>query len=315
MNHLEAAFTGKNSVWRYVVMLAAMLLISNTIGSLPLIIAWVKAAAANPAVTGQLAANPSDFSVLGLNPYLELFTLLFPFVAALAAFVLLVKPLHQRTFKAVVNGNGKIRWSHFIISFFVWTVISAIYLFVYLKIEPSNFVLNNKTISLFFVSLVAVVFIPFQATCEEVIFRGYLMQGFATIVRNRFFPLIMTSLFFGLLHSFNPEVDEFGFLTMMPQYVMFGLIFGIITILDDGIEASMGAHSANNIFLVIFVTHKSSALQTPALYEQLKVHPWTEFAGLVISGVLLIVVLMVIFKWKDLSVIFRKIGTVQTQEI
>jgi membrane protease YdiL (CAAX protease family) len=307
MKHLEAAFTGKNNLWRYIVMLAAVLIASNTVGSVPLLIAWAKAAATNPEVTGKLSANPTDFSVLGLNPYLELFTLLFPFLAALAAFILLVKPLNQRTFLATINGNRKIRWSHFFISALVWAVLSAIYLFVYLKIDPENFVLNNKTISLLFISIVAIILIPFQATLEEVVFRGYLMQGFALIVRNRFFPLIMTSVLFGLLHSFNPEIEEFGFLTMMPQYVLFGLIFGIITIFDDGIEASMGAHAANNIFLVIFVTNKASALQSPAMFEQLKVQPWTEFTGLLISGIIFIIVLKIIFKWNDTGLIFRKI--------
>jgi membrane protease YdiL (CAAX protease family) len=117
----------------------------------------------------------------------------------------------------------------------------------------------------------------------------------------------MTSVLFGLLHSFNPEIEEFGFLTMMPQYVLFGLIFGIITIFDDGIEASMGAHAANNIFLVIFVTNKASALQSPAMFEQLKVQPWTEFTGLLISGIIFIIVLKIIFKWNDTGLIFRKI--------
>jgi membrane protease YdiL (CAAX protease family) len=307
MKHLEAAFTGKNNLWRYVVMLAALLIASNTVGSVPLLIAWAKAAATNPEVTGRLAANPTDFSVLGLNPYLELFTLLFPFLAALAAFILLVKPLNNRTFRATINGDRKIRWSHFLISALVWAVISAVYFVVYLKLDPANFVLNNKSVSLLFISIIAILFIPFQAGLEEVVFRGYLMQGFAVIVRNRFFPLVMTSVFFGLLHSFNPEIEAFGFLTMMPQYVLFGLIFGVITILDDGIEASMGAHAANNIFLVIFVTNKASALQTPAMYEQLQVQPWTEFIGLLLSGIVFILVLNVIFRWNDFSVLFRKV--------
>ncbi len=77
--------------------------------------------------------------------------------------------------------------------------------------------------------------------------------------------------------ALNPEVKEYGFLTMMPQYILFGLIFGVITILDDGIEAAMGAHTVNNVFICIMVTNKSSALQTPALYEQKNVFPWTEF--------------------------------------
>ena len=131
-------------------------------------------------------------------------------------------------------------------------------------------------------------FIPFQAAFEEVIFRGYLMQGFAAMYRDTDgFPLIMTSVLFGLMHAFNPEVKEFGFFTMMPQYIVFGLIFGIITILDDGIEASMGAHAANNIFLVIMVTNKSSALQTPALYEQISIFiPGLNLPDWLISGYL-----------------------------
>ena len=99
------------------------------------------------------------------------------------------------------------------------------------------------------------------------------MQGFTAVMKNRWFPLVMTSLMFALMHSFNPEVKEFGFFTMMPQYIVFGLIFGVITILDDGIEAAMGAHAANNIFLCIMVTNKSSALQTPALYVQQQYYP------------------------------------------
>ena len=83
------------------------------------------------------------------------------------------------------------------------------------------------------------------------------------IVKNRWFPLIMTSILFGLMHGLNPEVKEFGLLTMMPQYILFGLIFGIITILDDGIEAAMGAHAANNIFLCIMVTNKVISIANP----------------------------------------------------
>jgi hypothetical protein len=109
------------------------------------------------------------------------------------------------------------------------------------------------------------------------------------------------------MHAFNPEVKEFGFFTMMPQYIVFGLIFGIITILDDGIEAAMGAHTANNIFLCIFVTNNSSALQTSALYEQVNIHPWTEFASLVLSGIVFIFLLKMIFRWGSFSLLLGKV--------
>lgn len=288
-------------------MIAVVLIVSTTIGSLPLLIALLIKSASNPDVFSLLAANPNDYSVLGLDPNVGLAMMLFPFIAGLAVFILLVKPLNNRTFRNTINGTGKIRWDRFFISAFIWLLLSAGYLFLYMKVDPANFTINNKTTSLIMLSVVSLLLIPFQAAFEEVLFRGYLMQGFATLLRNRWFPLIMTSVFFGLMHAFNPEVKEYGFLTMIPQYILFGLIFGIITILDDGIEASMGAHAANNIFLCIMVTNESSALQTPALFEQHNIYPWTEFAGLLISGIIFILVLKIIFKWKDFSLLFTKI--------
>jgi membrane protease YdiL (CAAX protease family) len=293
-------------------MIAVVLITSNSVGALPLLFALLIKSATNPEVFSLMAANPNDFSVLGMDPVGGLAMMLFPFLAGLAAFILLVKPLNNRTFINTINGTGKIRWNRFYISAFVWLLISAGYLFVYLKVDPANFTINNKTTSLIMLSVVSLLLIPFQAAFEEVLFRGYLMQGFATMIRNRWFPLVMTSIFFGLMHAFNPEVKEYGFLTMIPQYILFGLIFGIITILDDGIEAALGAHAANNIFLCIMVTNESSALQTPALFEQHNISPWTEFAGLLICGIIFVFILKMIFKWKDLSLLFKKIQVPET---
>ncbi|MEI8224833.1 MAG: CPBP family intramembrane glutamic endopeptidase [Bacteroidota bacterium] len=307
MNHLESTFTGKNNIWRYVVMVVVVLIASNTIGAFPLLIALITKSVSNPEVFSQFSANPNDYSVLGLEPNTLLIMMVFPFIAGLATFVLFVKPLNNRTMKNTINGTGKIRWNRFFISALVWLILSAIYLFMYLKLDPANFILNNKTTSLIILSVISLLLIPFQAAFEEVLFRGYLMQGFTAILRNRWFPLVMTSVLFGLLHAFNPEVKEFGFLTMMPQYIFFGLIFGVITILDDGIEAAMGAHATNNIFLCIMVTNKSSALQTPALYEQQNIYPWTEFASLVLIGIVFVIILKLIFKWKDFSLLFSEV--------
>ena len=307
MNHLESTFAGKNSFWRYIVMFAVILIVSNTIGAVPLLIATLIKSASNPAVFSQLAANPNDFSVIGLSQNTGFVMMLFPFIAGLIAFILLIKPLNNRTLRITINGSGGIRWNRFFISGTVWLILSALYLMLYLKLDPSNFSINNKTSSLIILSIVSVLFIPFQAAFEEVLFRGYLMQGFAALVKNRWFPVIITSILFGLMHGFNPEIKEFGFFTMMPQYITFGLIFGIITILDDGIEAAMGAHTANNIFLCIMVTNRSSALQTHALYEQFNIHPWTEFLALVITGIIFVLILKIIFKWDKFSVLFERI--------
>lgn len=288
-------------------MVAVIFIVTNTIGAIPLLLGMVLRSATNPEVFSQLAVNPNNYSVLGFDPNTLLVMMLFPFIAGLLAFIILIKPLNNRTLKLTINGGKKIRWNRFFVSALIWLILSAIYLFMYMKIDPSNFTLNNKTTTLITLSVISLLFIPFQAAFEEVIFRGYLMQGFSTILRNRWFPLLMTSILFGLMHALNPEVKEFGFMTMMPQYILFGLIFGVITILDDGIEAAMGAHAVNNVFICIMVTNESSALQTPALFRQINVFPWTEFTGLLISGIVFVLVLKILFGWNDFSVLFKKI--------
>ena len=124
------------------------------------------------------------------------------------------------------------------------------------------------------------------------------MQGAGAWFRNKWMPLVISSLLFGLMHSFNPEIKEFGFWLVMPQYVVFGLVFGLITILDDGIEMAMGAHTANNIFLSVFLTQESSALQTPALFEQQEVYPWTDFLSLILISGIFIMLMWIMNKWR-----------------
>jgi membrane protease YdiL (CAAX protease family) len=314
MNHLESSFTGKNSPWRYIVMFAAVLIASNTLGAIPLLIAYLGKAATDPSVVSKIADNPNDLGVLGLDPNLGFFMMLFPFLIGLATFILLVKPLNNRTFKVTINGTGTFRWNRFFTSAIVWLILSALYLFIYMKVDPSNFTLQDTSGTLALLIVISLIFIPFQAAFEEVLFRGYLMQGFTALARNRWFPLLMTSVLFGLMHAFNPEVEAFGFFTMMPQYILLGSMFGIITILDDGIEASIGAHAANNIFLCIMVTNKSSALQTPAVYGQINIYPWTELAALLVTGIIFLMVLKIIFKWGSYSLLLSNVEPIPASD-
>jgi len=308
MNHLESAFYGKNAFWRYFVMTAAVFIAANTIGAIPLIVLIVLKAVSDPQALSELANNTANYEVLGLNSNAGLVVMLFPFIAGLLAFILLIKPLNARTLTGTINGTSKVRWGRLVVSAVIWMIISIIYLFIQIKYDKENFILNNLSNTLIGLGIISLVFIPFQAAFEEILFRGYLMQGFAVLTRNRWAPVLLTSLLFALMHLANPEIKEFGFLNMMPQYFLFGLIFGIATVLDDGIEIAIGAHAANNIFLSVMVTNKSSALKTPAVFEQIVIHPWSEFAGLLASAIVFLVILKYVFGWKDLKMLFRKIN-------
>lgn len=291
MNFLESSFPGKHNLWRYIVVLVVMYAIIQVVGSIPLLIYMGVQSQGDPNAMIEMA------SAYNFGKYtLEL--MVFPFIVGLLALVFLIPPFHKKPFKKVVNGGKKFRWKHFFMGWIIWIAVSAIYLIVMIKVYPDDFVVNNLSKTLVHVVLSALILIPFQAGFEEVLMRGYAMQGFTVLAKNRWVPLLSTALIFALLHSFNPEVGAYGFLTAMAQYLLFGLVFGVIAIMDDGIEASIGAHAANNSFLCIMVTSKDSALQTNAIFEQVNVRPWMDFAFMLVMSAIALYFLSRMLKWK-----------------
>ncbi len=307
---MAAPFRGKNAFWRYFIGAIAPFLASNIIGAIPIGIVIISHTLDGSPLP-QKGGMP-DFELMGIDLNLGLALMLFPFILSFFTMVWIVRPLHNRRFGTVVNGGRRVRWGRMMFSALVWIGISALWLLYSVKNDPGNFTLNNTSGTLLILAGLSVFLIPFQAGFEEVLFRGYLMQGFAVLARNRWVPIVVTSLLFGLMHSLNPEVQKYGFLTMIPQYVFFGLVFAVLTMLDDGIEIAVGAHAANNIFLSVFLTHKDSALQTAALYEQKEIFPWQEFAGLVMMSVVFVAIMAIIYRWKDISRLYARITVSDT---
>src|SRR5659263_611615 len=97
-----------------------------------------------------------------------------------------------------------------------------------MRSDPGSYILNNTSGSLITLAILSLTLIPFQAGFEEILFRGYLIQGFAYLSRNRWLPIVATSVLFGLMHALNPEVKEYGFFIMIPQYIIFVLIMAIV---------------------------------------------------------------------------------------
>jgi membrane protease YdiL (CAAX protease family) len=81
-------------------------------------------------------------------------------------------------------------------------------------------------------------------------------------------PLIITSVSFGLLHYWNPEVAKIGPLLLV-HYVSTGLFFGIITLMDKGLELSLGFHAGNNILIALLVTADWTVFQTNSVLKSI----------------------------------------------
>jgi membrane protease YdiL (CAAX protease family) len=244
------------------------------------------------------AEHLSDLSVYGISANLGLLLMMLPFVASLIVLALVIKSQHKRSMAETINGTRSIRWGRFFFAALVWASLSAIYLLIDYCINPGDFQFSFNISSFIPLVLISIIFIPLQASFEEVLCRGYLAQGVAAWTRSRWLAIIIPTLLFALGHSSNPEVTEYGFLLAMSQYALLGLVLGLISTLDDGIETALGAHSANNVFASIFLTYKSSVLPTPALFNQLRVDPVRELWSLAIVCVVFVTILGYKYKWK-----------------
>ncbi len=146
----------------------------------------------------------------------------------------------------------------------MWGGISATLVISDYLINPDDYVWNFKLIPFLTLLVIAVLMIPIQTTVEELIFRGYLMHGFGRLTKNRWGPLLITSVIFGMLHLWNPEIDKLG-IELIWYYIGTGLFLGVITLMDDGMELALGFHAANNLITALLVTASWTAFQTESL--------------------------------------------------
>ena len=303
---LEKVYEGKNDIGRWIAMIVILLIITQFVGGIPLGIMIFLKTTENP----DLVANPEnlmDLSAFGISQNAGLVLMIIPFILGLVTLLLLMKPIHERPMLSVLTGNQSFRWKRFFWGAGVWVLLLSIYAIfasvtgiqkVKFQFDPSTF---------YTLAIISVLLLPFQSGFEEVFFRGYLMQGFAKIFKYRWIPLIITAIIFGGLHFFNPEVKEYGAAIEMPQYIWFGVFFGICALMDGGLELAWGVHAINNIFLSIFFTQDSSALQTPALYRITEFNPLFDLIALLTISIIFIFVARHKFEWPEWRYLLAKI--------
>ena len=262
LNFIQQAYKGKNEWWRYLLGLFLIFVGWQVIGIIPLVaVAIAKAGDIN-----ELAKASEDaFAGLGINSNLYLFVMILTFLFGLIALFLAIKEVHLRPIKTVVTSRNKIDWSRILFAFGLWFIISLVMLLFDYSINTENYIWNFKPIPFIILVLISFLFMPFQTSFEELLFRGYFMQGLGVWFKNAAIPLVVTSIIFGLLHSFNPEYDKLGPMILI-YYIGTGFLFGITTLMDDGTELSLGMHASNNIVASLFVTMNWTVFQTEALF-------------------------------------------------
>jgi len=295
MNHLTCVTSKRNKWYWYLLVLFLSWFVTNYLGAIPLIIVLLSHFIKTRSLDAE-ALSRFDFKAMGIDLNLGLFSLLFAFAVLLIALIVFIKLFHDRSWTEVINGTNRVRWSRFFFGFLVYGIILLIPFIISLITEPELIEFRFEPTKFFILFVIAVIFIPLQATAEEFIFRGYLAQGIASWTKSRWWTLMIPSLLFGLLHLSNPEIKEYGFLVIF-SYIITAFLLGFMSIMDDGIELAMGVHTATNLFGCLLVTFKGSVLQTYALFEIFEVDPVKGLIPDAVAGIVLLAIFAYRYKW------------------
>ncbi|TVZ55255.1 hypothetical protein OD91_0501 [Lutibacter sp. Hel_I_33_5] len=255
MNYIQQAYKGQNKWWMFLI---TIILVGGLfIGNIIYLLFFAEDFNAIEEQQKLMELIPSKNFWLAMN--------LLPFALLLGLLFLLVKFMHERSVKSLTTARRKIDWKRVAFSFFLITTVTLILFAINYIIAPEEVVLQFDVVKFTILVLISLLLFPLQIGLEEYLFRGYLMQHIGVFVKNKWFPLIVTSVLFGLMHGANPEVEELGPIIMV-FYIGTGLILGIMTLMDDGLELALGFHFGNNLLAAILVTSKWSALQTDAIF-------------------------------------------------
>lgn len=259
---LKQGILPQNYFFKYIVG-SVIVILASLIGQIPMIAAiYFKAWKGNHDFP-----TSNDALMKFLAPNATLFLMLLSFVFALLAFFIVVKVLHKQTVLSVTSSRSQVDWGRIFFAFSIWSIFGIVSTLIDWFLHPADFTVNFELFPFLILLLIGIVFIPIQTTTEEYVFRGYLMQGFANLSLNKWFPLMMTSIIFGLMHLANPEVIKMGS-SIMIYYIGTGFFLGIITLMDEGLELALGFHASNNLIGALLVTSDWSAFQTHSVLKE-----------------------------------------------
>jgi membrane protease YdiL (CAAX protease family) len=306
--YLEKAFHGKNNVWRYLLVLFILIVVSMVTGQLPLLaVIVIKVFQGMPLEDLDAFRTSIDFSYLDLHPAAGLILICLPFAITLGVLVLLYREIHGKKIKDLFTASSSFRWKRVLLGGGLWFALAVLTEIAGFILDPENYSFTFRPRLFFPTLLAALVFLPLQTSMEEAVFRGYLSQALTLLTKRRWAAVLLVALIFSALHIPNPEIRNYGLGWMLPHYLIIALLLGVVTVMDGGLELALGIHAVNNIYGVAVVNVKGTALQMPALFTSEEFDP--RFTGLftLVFAVLFCLALKKICRWGSWRELFLSV--------
>ena len=202
-------------------------------------------------------ANSANFLTSG-GPG-SILAIMFTFFGVWIGLWLALKLFHKRPFGTLFSPERRIRWREFGAGFLLSAVFFVLSVGVALILvgAPQRSDLSFGFWAVWIVPLIIGVF--FQATAEELLFRGYFLQQLAVWSRNPIVWAVLPSLFFGSLHL-NPAQPLSANLLIVAITFLVGVITAALVWRTGSLAAAMGLHVGVNVQALALVGAAESPL-------------------------------------------------------
>ena len=239
--------------------------------------------------------------ILALGSNRVFFWLLFPFFLAFIVFLASIKWIHRRPILTIFTKRNRFDWRRVFLSFFLVLIILLVTTCIQIYFSEKIF-WNLRWERFIPLVVISMVMIPFQTSLEELLFRGYLMQGLKARLRSNIYAVLISGICFGLMHFRNPEIEAIGY-HILSYYILIGIFLSCLAVFDNGLELSIGFHAANNIFAALMVSNHWQVFQTDALFMDYS-KPEFSFNMLLVSTAFLLTLIFIfkrIYGWRPLK--------------
>jgi len=167
----------------------------------------------------------------------------------------------------------------------VWLAIAAVLSLFEFLLFSERFYLSFDAVRFFPFLLLVLLLTPLQAATEELVFRGYVMQGLGQLTRRPAAIAVLSSLVFTAPHLLNPEVLRHGVLLMAANYFAIGMLLATVALRDGRLEHAIGIHVVNNVFLALVANYEESALMTESIFTARELDPGYSLVSIVVGAV------------------------------
>jgi len=259
--YLDLARLGRNSGWRYALGAGTIAFFWLGLGQLPAIALYVAGVPADPLVAFVLI----NFSIFMM----------------LAGLAVAVKLVHRRPLLSLVTPATRVDWPRMRRGALAWMLLAAAIVALEQGLFPDRYYLSFNP-DRFFISLLLVLALtPLQGATEELVFRGYAMQGIGLLTRRPVVIAVASSALFTAPHLLNPEVARYGILIMAANYFAIGMLLATVTLRDGRLELAIGVHAVNNVFLALVANYEGSVLMTESVFTARELDPVYSLATMV----------------------------------